>query len=290
MSLIDPVLLKARLGLLAGRFDVDACELCDSTSSELARRAELGAPAGTVLVADRQSAGRGRRGRHWLSSPEASLTFSVLWRFAGSPARLAGLSLSVGVALARAVENLGATGVCLKWPNDVLFRQGDEYAKLAGILIELSSDRRGSQAIIGIGLNLLPPDGDLPQPAAGLSQALLVLPERHVVLAAILSALAGVLDAFAAEGFAGIKGEWQQRHAWQGESVSLLGESEAPLAGRCLGADDDGALLLETVTGIQRIFSGDVSLRRAASTLGAGRAATDLEVSSEGSIPRAPPA
>jgi BirA family transcriptional regulator, biotin operon repressor / biotin---[acetyl-CoA-carboxylase] ligase len=289
MPLIDPVLLKTRLGLLAGRFDVDACELCDSTSSELSRRAELGAPAGTVLVADQQSAGRGRRGRHWLSSPEASLTFSLLWRFAGSPAHLAGLSLAVGVALARAVENLGATGVCLKWPNDVLLRQGDEYAKLAGILIELSSDRRGTQAVIGIGLNLLPPDGDLPQPAAGLSQAMAAVPERHVVLAAILSALAGVLDAFAAEGFAGSKGEWQQRHAWQGESVSLLGEGEAPLAGRCLGADDDGALLLETASGIQRIFSGDVSLRRAASALGVRRVASTPEVRPEGNALGAPP-
>ncbi|MFZ2266117.1 MAG: biotin--[acetyl-CoA-carboxylase] ligase [Azonexus sp.] len=299
MPLIDPVLLKARLGLLAGRFDVDACELCDSTSSELARRAELGAPAGTVLVADRQSAGRGRRGRQWLSSPEASLTFSVLWRFTGSPARLAGLSLAVGVALARAVDNLGASGVCLKWPNDVLLRQGDAYAKLAGILIELSSDRRGTQAVIGIGLNLLPPAGDLPQPAAGLSQALSTPAERHVVLAAILSALAGVLDAFAAEGFSAIKGEWQQRHAWQGEAVSVLGEGEPPLPGRCLGADDDGALLLETAAGIQRIFSGDVSLRRVASALGARceastpgvrRAASTPVARPEGSALGAPPA
>lgn len=263
MPLIDPILLKTRLGALAGRFDVDACELCDSTSSELSRRADLGAPAGTVIVADRQSAGRGRRGRQWLSDPAAGLTFSVLWRFPGSPARLAGLSLAVGVALARALENLGAAAVCLKWPNDLLLRQGDGYAKLAGILIELAADRRGSQAVIGIGLNLQPPGGELPQPAAGLSQAMPVLPERHAVLAAILSTLAGVLDNFAADGFAGIKEEWQQRHAWQGEAVLLLGEGEPPQAGVCLGVDQDGALLLEGATGIQRIFSGDVSLRRA---------------------------
>lgn len=263
MSLIDPVLLKSRLAALAGRFDVDALDLCDSTSSELARRAELGAPAGTVLVADRQSAGRGRRGRTWLSAPEAGLTFSLLWRFSGSPTRLAGLSLAVGVALARALENLGAAGICLKWPNDLLLRQGGEYAKLAGILIELSSDRRGSQAVIGIGLNLQPPDGDLPQPAAGLGQALATMPDRHAVLAAILAALAAVLDVFAEQGFAAIRDEWQQRHAWQGAAVRLLGEGEVPISGRCLGVDTSGALLLETESGIQCIFSGDVSLRRA---------------------------
>ncbi|HEX6733743.1 MAG TPA: biotin--[acetyl-CoA-carboxylase] ligase, partial [Azonexus sp.] len=154
MPLIDLVLLKARLGPLAGRFDVDALDTCDSTSSELMRRADAGAPAGTVIVADRQEAGRGRRGRSWLSSPERSLTFSVLWRFTGSPARLGGLSLAVGVALAQALESLGARGVGLKWPNDVLLSTASDQAKLAGVLVEVVSDRRGCQTVIGIGLNL----------------------------------------------------------------------------------------------------------------------------------------
>lgn len=157
MALIDPVSFKSRLGDLAGRFDVDALDECDSTNSELMRRADRGAPSGTVIVADRQSAGRGRRGRQWLSSPEKSLTFSLLWRFPAKGAGLAGLSLAVGVGLVKGLESLGAAGIRLKWPNDVLFQSSDEFAKLAGILIELCSDRRGMQAIIGIGLNLLPP-------------------------------------------------------------------------------------------------------------------------------------
>ncbi len=263
MTLIDPVLLKARLAGLAGRFDVDALDECDSTSSELMRRAERGAPSGSVVVADRQSAGRGRRGRSWLSSPESSLTFSLLWRFSGNAASLSGLSLAVGVALAQAMENLGATGVCLKWPNDVLLRSGDDFAKLAGILIELSSDRRGTQAIIGIGLNLAPPTGDLPQPAAGLSQACPKTIDRHDVLAAILGQLAAVLDTFTVNRFFGLKMKWQSYHAWQDQAVQILGDGEDPRRGRCLGVDDDGALLLETAAGIERIFSGDVSLRRA---------------------------
>ncbi|MDE1544894.1 biotin--[acetyl-CoA-carboxylase] ligase [Dechloromonas agitata] len=262
MALIDPVLLKPRLGALAGRFDVDALDECDSTNSELMRRADRGAPAGTVIVADRQRAGRGRRGRSWLSSPEASLTFSLLWRFPGSPTRLSGLSLAVGVGLARALGGLGAPGVRLKWPNDVLLATNGDFAKLAGILVELASDRRGTQAIIGIGLNLLPPTGDLPQPASGLSAAG-VRVERHDILAAILAELAAALDTFAALGFAGLRDDWQALHAWQGEPVRIQGE-EADLAGRCLGADPDGALLLETGKGIERIFSGDVSLRRTA--------------------------
>lgn len=263
MALLDPTLLKARLGTLAGRFDVDALDECDSTSSELARRADQGAPAGTVIVADRQTAGRGRRGRTWLSAPGASLTFSLLWRFSGPPGTLSGLSLAVGVALARGLENLGATGIRLKWPNDVLLERDGEFAKLAGILIELASDRRGTQAIIGIGLNLQAPAADLPQPAAGLAQAMASLPDRHVVLASVLVALAEVLAAVAVDGFFGLKSEWAQRNAWQGLPVQILADAAEPLLGICLGADDDGALLLETPAGVQRILSGDLSLRRA---------------------------
>lgn len=263
MAQIELGLLKARLGELAGRFDVDALDECDSTSSELMRRADAGAPAGTVIVADRQSAGRGRRGRQWLSDPASSLTFSLLWRFTGPLSQLSGLSLAVGVGLARALENLGARGICLKWPNDVLLRTGDDYAKLAGILIELSSDRRGTQAIIGIGLNLLAPQEALPQPAAGLDQACVTLPERHAVLAGVLVELARALETFAVDGFMGLKIDWQERHAWQNQRVQILGDDATSLPGECLGVDADGALLLETGTGMVRIFSGDVSLRRA---------------------------
>ena len=262
MTLIDPTHLKTCLGTMAGRFDVDALAECDSTSSELLRRAERGAPAGSVIVADQQMAGRGRRGRQWLSAPAASLTFSLLWRFEGSAAHLSGLSLAIGVGLARALERLGAQGICLKWPNDVLLRKGDDYAKLAGILIELSSDRRGTQAIIGIGLILHAPTDDLPQPAAGLSQAMNQLPDRHDILAALLAALAETLDTFAVDGFSSLKTDWQTHHAWQGESVELLENGEQQLSGLCLGVDDDGALLVETTAGIQHVFSGDLSLRR----------------------------
>lgn len=262
MTLIDPALLKFHLGAMSGRFDVDALALCDSTSSELMRRAERGAPAGSVVVADEQSAGRGRRGRQWLSAPAASLTFSMLWRFSGPATKLSGLSLAVGVGLARALESLGAQGICLKWPNDVLLRRGDDYAKLAGILVELSSDRKGTQAVIGIGINLQCPLGSLQQPAAGLDQALVALPDRHVVLAAILLALAETFETFAVDGFFGLKNDWQARHAWQGLPVQLLADEAKPMLGCCLGADNDGALLLDTENGIQRIFSGDVSLRR----------------------------
>ncbi len=260
---LDPIRLKPLLGPLAGRFDVDVLAECDSTNSEIQRRAEAGAPAGTVVVAERQTAGRGRRGRTWLAEPGDGLTFSLLWRFGGPPAWLSGLSLAVGVGVARALEDCGAAGVALKWPNDVLLRRGEGFAKLAGILVELVVDRRGIQAVIGIGLNLRPPAGDLPQPAAGLVEALPALPDRHGLLAALLAAQAEVLDRFAGQGFAGLQADWQARHAWQDRPVEVLQEGAAGIAGRCLGADRDGSLLLATAGGMRRILAGDVSLRPA---------------------------
>ncbi len=263
MPLIDPALLRSAPGLAAGRFAIIAVDECDSSSSELLRRAAQGAPTGTVVVADRQTAGRGRRGRSWLSAPAASLTFSLLWRFSGSPAKLSGLSLAVGVALARGLESLGANGISLKWPNDVLLAAAGDFAKLAGILVELATDREGTQAVIGIGVNLQAPGDYLPQPAAGLDQAVTLLPDRHLVLAAILRELARVLEAFAVDGFSGAKMAWQQRHAWQGLAVRLVADDGTAVDGICEGVDDDGALLLATAAGVQRILSGDVSLRRA---------------------------
>jgi len=261
MPLIDPSRLPALLGSAASRFDVDSLDACDSTSSELARRADAGAPCGTVIVADSQNAGRGRRGRSWLSSPEGSLTFSLLWRLAGPAAGLAGLSLAVGVALAEALETLGATRVRLKWPNDVLLDYGTGPAKLAGILVELATDRRGTQAVIGIGLNLKTPGEDLPQPAAGLMDDLAGLPDRHLVLASILVSLAGVLDKFEAGGFSALRSAWECRHAWQGRQVRVMQDGVVDGEGVCLGVDVDGALLVETPVCIKRFLAGDVSLR-----------------------------
>lgn len=257
MPLIEPATLQPLLTAVRGRFDVDSVDACDSTNSVLMRRASEGAPSGTVLVADRQSAGRGRRGRSWIATPESGLLFSVLWRFNRSLAGLSGLSLAVGVAVVEALEGLGARGVGVKWPNDVLFAD----AKLAGILVELASNARGTQAILGIGLNLQKPVGDLPQPVCGLDTIMPTPPDRHVILARILSVLAEVLDRFDAGGFAALQTRWQQHHAWQGRPVVIFSDGKNEIRGKCLGTDEDGALLLETSQGTQRFLSGEISLR-----------------------------
>jgi BirA family biotin operon repressor/biotin-[acetyl-CoA-carboxylase] ligase len=249
----------------ARRFDVEVLAECDSSNSQLLARAEAGAPAGTVIVAERQTAGRGRRGRGWQSAAGDSLTFSLLWRFpAGTP--LDGLSLAIGVALACALESLGVQSeqnIRLKWPNDVLL-QG---RKLAGILIELVSGAHageGTAVVIGIGLNLRLPQ-DLPDEirrgAAALAETEAVLPAVHELLARLLIALGKQLEQFAVTGFAAVHAAWQQRHAFADCPVRLLDEVSPPRTGICRGVDAQGALLLETTAGLQHVVSGEVSLR-----------------------------
>ena len=259
--LIEPARLRTLLGAAAGRFDVDSLAECESTNTELLARAERGAPSGSVLVADRQTAGRGSRGRTWLASPEASLTFSLLWRFDGGLERMSGLSLAVGLAVVEALEACGATGVRLKWPNDILY--GD--CKLGGILVEVQSDPESAQAVIGIGLNLRRPPDFVAGPQAlapvALEDIVPQLPERNALLAALLHALAGVFDAFADGGFAVLRSRWQTYHAWQERPVNMLRDGKVEVEGACLGADEDGALLVRTATGLERCLSGDLTLR-----------------------------
>lgn len=268
--LIEPARLRTLLGAAAGRFDVDSLAECESTNTELLARAERGAPSGSVLVADRQTAGRGSRGRTWLASPEASLTFSLLWRFDGGLERMSGLSLAVGLAVVEALEACGATGVRLKWPNDILL----DDAKLGGILVELHNELRSdvfgeanaAMAVIGIGLNLTLPASivsadDFALPPAALARAVSTMPERHQLFAQLLIALARVLDRFAEHGFSGLREQWQARHAWQGLPVRLLRDGSVLKEGVCLGADDDGALLVRTADGVERCLSGDLSIR-----------------------------
>lgn len=272
--LIEPARLRDLLGDANGRFDVDSLAECASTNTELLARAERGAPSGSVLVADRQTAGRGSRGRSWLASPEASLTFSLLWRFDGGLDRMSGLSLAVGVAVVEALEACGASGVKLKWPNDILL----EDAKLGGILVELYNEAHHEQrddsygetnsamAVIGIGLNLLLPDnigeGDgFVLPPAALERAISPLPERHFLFAQLLIALARAFDRFASDGFGALREQWQARHAWQDRPVRLMRDGSVLEEGVCLGADDDGALLVRTEKGVQRCLSGDLSVR-----------------------------
>lgn len=264
LSLLDAARLRAVLGGLASAFEVEVADTIESTNSALLVRAGQGAPGGLVLATEQQRAGRGRRGRAWRSQIGHALTFSLLWRFARGARELAGLSLAVGLALARALRAMGAAQAGLKWPNDLLLPGG----KLAGILIEMQGDVLGpSAAVIGIGVNVRADpavSAAVDQPVADLETALGAAVDRNALLAALLRELHTVLEAFAREGFEPLREEWQSLHALQGRVVSLQLPDGRALEGIARGVAGDGALLLESGGALSRHHSGECSLRAAA--------------------------
>lgn len=242
---------------MACRFDADLLPTCDSSNAVLLARAEAGAPNGTVVIAETQTAGRGRRGRPWLSAPGDSLTFSLLWRFAPGTSP-AGLSLAVGLAVAIALEKIGAgktAPIQLKWPNDLL-RDGK---KLGGILVELVPGTTHA-AVIGIGLNLHLPVA-MPADLREQSAALGVPVDPNQLLAALLIELRATLEIFAQHGFAALRSAWQAHHAFENTPVRLLSDFAPPRDGICRGIAVDGALLFDTDGQVERILSGEISLR-----------------------------
>lgn len=261
LDLLDPAALAAELS--KSGLQVETVDHTLSTSSDLLARAETLA-SGHVRVAEWQTAGRGRQGRPWLSMPAQGLTFSLLWRFPGGVQALAGLSLAVAVALARACHDCGAEEVRVKWPNDLLLQHpahGDR--KFAGILVDVQGDALGpSTAVIGVGLNVHGAPDVSGRSVAALDEATHAGISRQQVLIAALRRLAEALRTFEIEGFEPFREPWQALHAWHLRSVEVLNADGSSIHGVAAGIDASGALLLETPGGRTRLFSGDVSLRQ----------------------------
>jgi BirA family biotin operon repressor/biotin-[acetyl-CoA-carboxylase] ligase len=261
LAWLDRAAVERELGARAGDFSIEVLDLAASTNTLLMERTAAGAAGGSVIAAEWQTEGRGRRGRVWHATPGAALTFSLLWRFQQGAGAMSGLSLAVGVAVARTLARLGIASAGLKWPNDVMWRG----CKLAGMLIEMQGELTGpSAAVIGIGINCRLPDAvraRIDQPVTDLAQVSGAATDRNRVLAMLLNDLAPVLEHFAQAGFAPLRDEWQRHHVCQDKPVRLTLPDAGTMDGIARGVDEDGALLLETSTGMRRIHSGEVRLR-----------------------------
>lgn len=253
--------IHAALGDKARLIQLEVMETADSSNSILMQKAALGAEHGSCLAVELQTRGRGRRGRTWHASLGGSLTFSLLWRFSQGASFLSGLSLAVGVALMRALEQAGIRDARLKWPNDVLHQQ----QKLAGILIELQGDMLGpSTAVIGIGLNLkltAPARANIDQAATDIAAIRSGLPDRNHLLALILDHLSDVLLQFEAEGFGRLREEWSRHHAYHDQPVRMLLPDGSEFHGTVTGVAEDGALLVRGAQGERRFTAGEISMR-----------------------------
>jgi len=263
-DLISPHVVAARLADRGDDVTLKVLDQCESTNAELLAHAARGAPSGSALACELQTAGRGRRGNQWLSGLVSGLTFSLLWRSRRTGLDLAGLSLAAGVACVAALEALDLSGVRLKWPNDLMFGG----RKLGGILAESAGELRGPSAIVvGIGINVRLSQAvraPLGRPVSELAEIRADLPTRSVLLGELLVQLAAAFETFEQRGFAAFRADWMRLHAQQDERIRVALPGGAAAEGVAIGVDADGALLLRTDAGIERLHSGEVGIGAAA--------------------------
>ena len=258
---LDGVTVADHLGRVAAAYTIHVHDSVDSTNTALMAAALNGAADGTLVCTEHQQSGKGRRGRQWHSVLGGSLTFSLLWRFENGLQSLSGLSLAVGLAIARAVNRHSRHPVRLKWPNDVLV----DYRKLAGILVEVQGDMHGAAfAVVGVGLNVRMSGAQ----RDAVDQAVVDLAEmgvavgRNRLLADCLLELHAVLRLFRQHGFAPLREDWLKLDAYAGRAVALALPDARSVRGMASGVDETGAFLLRDAQATLRPYSGgEISLR-----------------------------
>ncbi|MCY3622962.1 MAG: biotin--[acetyl-CoA-carboxylase] ligase [Gammaproteobacteria bacterium] len=255
---------------LAWLRDLEVRAHIDSTNTSLLAQATHGEIAGRVLAAEVQTAGRGRRGRDWLSPFGRNLAVSIGVAIARPVAEIGALSLVVGVAVRRALVERGLSGVALKWPNDILL----DGRKVAGILIELVRAVAPVEVVIGIGVNV----GCAARVAERIDQSIADVAEqidgpiRNALLARILDRVVAACHEFDAAGFERFRDEWNDGHYYRGAQVMVTpadvgnpqaGRKPVSLAGKVLDVGAEGALRIETADGVRTFTGGEVTMRNA---------------------------
>jgi BirA family transcriptional regulator, biotin operon repressor / biotin---[acetyl-CoA-carboxylase] ligase len=250
---------------------VEVLKEVDSTNSELMRRARAGQIDPVLLVAESQTAGRGRLGRQWHAQAGDALTFSLGLML--HPADWSGLSLAVGLSVVESLDPQGALGLGLKWPNDIwVLHTPKHWTKLAGILIETATTQKDERyCVIGVGINIAKPNAqDLSIPGIGLrdlseeaaaktsaTEAVFAPPAAPQALALIARPLLAAVLAFESKGFAPSQAAFQQRDVLRDMPVTLSDGRQ----GVARGVDNTGVLRVETPQGMQLINSAEVRVR-----------------------------
>ena len=244
-----------------------------STNTALLRRLDSDGVTGRVVTAEVQTAGRGRRGRAWLSPFGRNLAVSIGVAVDRPPAELGALSLVVGLAVRDALLEYGLKDIELKWPNDVLM-QG---AKLAGILIELAQPNRPAEVVIGIGVNVGCRQAVVPRVEQAVADVTdqVERPSRNRLLGGLVNHVVAVCRRFDAEGFVPFRDRWDAAHHYHGRAVTLTlpgtsGPGDA-VSGTVVGVASNGALRIASAAGVREYIAGEVSLRSAGASAGPDR-------------------
>lgn len=257
-SIVDNLSMVARQRLLG----IDVTDVVTSTNQHI-----LGVVApndmvlnhGVVTLAEKQTAGKGRRGRQWISPYGANIYMSLMWQFGHGMRPLDGLSLAVAVALAASFDRLGIHGVQLKWPNDLLYQQ----KKVGGILVDVVGDPMGlCSVVVGVGLNVSMSEGvdSVGQPWSNLPAVNGRPVGRNALAAAALDGLVELLSHYEERGFSYYREQWLSLDAFSGKPVTVSCHGNS-VQGIASGVDNQGALRLEVEGTIRCFNSGEVSLR-----------------------------
>ncbi|MGY4819692.1 bifunctional biotin--[acetyl-CoA-carboxylase] ligase/biotin operon repressor BirA [Pseudomonas chlororaphis subsp. piscium] len=235
-----------------------AFDSVDSTNAEALRAVERGVPAPFLVLAERQTAGRGRRGRKWASPFAENVYYSLVLRIDGGMRQLEGLSLVVGLAVMQTLREFGIADAGLKWPNDVLVGR----KKIAGILLELVGDPADvCHVVLGVGINVnMQKTDEVDQQWTSVRLESGKQVDRNQLVARLSMMLKAYLERHQAQGFSSIQEEWEQNHLWQSSAVSLIAGVNK-IDGVVMGIDQQGALRLK-VDGVEKVYSGgELSLR-----------------------------
>lgn len=258
----EQVLESIPLGRRDGLHQLDIFYEIDSTNAYLLEQGKLGAPSGLACLAEQQQAGRGRRGRQWVSPFGGNLYLSLLWRFSAGLTQLGGLSLAMAVALTRCLREYGLRELGVKWPNDILV----DGNKLAGILLEVAGEAAGPCAVVvGVGLNIRASKqamSAVEQPWTDVESVLGTTVARNQLAGSLLGHLIQAMREFEAHGLEAFLAEWRAQDIFAGREV-VLQMPQGELSGIAQGVDTSGALLLAREGDLQRFHSGEISLRSA---------------------------
>jgi BirA family biotin operon repressor/biotin-[acetyl-CoA-carboxylase] ligase len=235
----------------------------ESTNTRLLDALPPAAGKASVVLAEHQTGGRGRRGRGWVAPPGGAICLSLAWQYADMPVDLSALSLVVGLCTVNALAGLGVPGVSLKWPNDLVTRDG----KLGGILIEMRTESGGPVHVVaGIGLNVSLDDAARAAVKATGTTADDIrahrtpVPDRNHIVAALLARLVPALEGFPRHGLTPHLDNWHDCDALREHEVRVEVAGEIT-RGVARGIDAHGALLVETPAGMRRFISGEVTVR-----------------------------